>query len=96
MENNIQLEDKHLKIVKDILSKYPYQFYAYGSRVKGTSKPYSDLDLCYFNDIPRKEIGIIKDEFSESRLPIFVELVSWNKMRQGFQDNIKKNLVQLT
>jgi len=35
MENNIQLEDKHLKIVKDILSKYPYQFYAYGSRVKG-------------------------------------------------------------
>jgi predicted nucleotidyltransferase len=96
MKNQIQLEISDLKIVKDILSKYPYQFYAYGSRAKGNSKPHSDLDLCYFDDVPRKEIRIIKDEFSESRLPIFVELVSWNKMRAGFQDNIRNDLIKIT
>jgi len=33
----IQLEKRHWKIIQQILSKYPYQFYAYGSRVKGDS-----------------------------------------------------------
>jgi len=47
----LQLEKKHQKIVQEILSKYPYKFYAYGSRVKGTARKYSDLDLCYKGDI---------------------------------------------
>ncbi|MDR1670713.1 MAG: nucleotidyltransferase domain-containing protein [Spiroplasmataceae bacterium] len=94
--NQIQLETRHLDIVKDILAKYPYQFYAYGSRTKGVAKPYSDLDLCYFADIPKKDIMVIKDEFSESRLPIFVELVNWNKMRSGFQENIEKDLLLIS
>ena len=48
----MQIEKKHLEIVPQILRKYPYQFYAYGSRVKGKSKKYSDLDLCYREEIP--------------------------------------------
>ena len=43
----LQIETRHLKIINSILSKYPYTFYAYGSRVKGTGRKYSDLDLCY-------------------------------------------------
>ena len=48
----IQIENRHLEILRSILSKYPYKFYAYGSRVKGTAKKYSDLDLCYQEEIP--------------------------------------------
>jgi predicted nucleotidyltransferase len=92
-KNKIQLEKRHLGIVKDILAKYPYQFYAYGSRTKNCARPYSDLDICYFDDIPRKDIMVVKDKFSESRLPIFVELVNWNKMRPAFQNIIKEDLL---
>ncbi|WNE41415.1 MAG: hypothetical protein AM1032_000155 [Mycoplasmataceae bacterium] len=94
MKNKIQIEDRHLKMLNDILSKHPYQFYAYGSRSKWTSQKFSDLDLCYFN-IPKEKVDEIKEEFTESDLPFFVEIVSWNKMKPSFQDNIKKDLLLL-
>ena len=72
---NLQIENKHLSILKQILSKHPYQFYAYGSRAKGTARKFSDLDLCFQEEIPREIIYQIKDELEESDLPFFVELV---------------------
>jgi uncharacterized protein len=73
--NNLQLENKHLKILQEILAKYPYKFYAYGSRVKGTAKKYSDLDLCYY-DVPSQEISKLREELTKSNLPFFVEVVA--------------------
>jgi predicted nucleotidyltransferase len=73
---NLQIETRHLSILQQILSKYPYHFYAYGSRVKGKAGKFSDLDLCYQENIPRKVIYQIKDELEESDLPFFVELVN--------------------
>ena len=72
----LQLEIKHQKIVREILSKYPYRFYAYGSRAKGTARQLSDLDLCYQEDIPDAVAFQIEEEFKESNLPFMVELVS--------------------
>ena len=65
---NLQIEARHLNILKQILNKYPYQFYAYDSRTKGTTRKFSDLDLCYQEDIPRKVIYQIKEELEESDL----------------------------
>jgi predicted nucleotidyltransferase len=73
---NLQLEEKHRKIVKKIINKQPYRFYAYGSRVKGLAKKYSDLDLCYQEDIPISVISRMREEFVESNLPFEVELVN--------------------
>jgi len=73
---NLQLEEKDQKIIQQILSKYPYKFYAYGSRVKGTAKKYSDLDLCYQEEIPLSVISQLREEFTESDLPFEVELVN--------------------
>ena len=72
----IQIEKKHLEIVLQILHKYPYHFYAYGSRVKGTARKYSDLDLCYQENIPISITRKIKEEFEESILPFRVEIVN--------------------
>lgn len=72
----IQLEKKHLKVVQKILNKYPYQFYAYGSRSKGSAKKFSDLDVCYQDNIPSSIANEIKGEFENSNLPFRVELVS--------------------
>jgi len=72
----IKIEAKDFQLLKQILSKYPYHFYAYGSRVKGTARKFSDLDLCYQEDIPSEVIYQIKGELEESNLPFFVELVN--------------------
>lgn len=89
--NNLQLESRHAKILQAILAKYPYQFYAYGSRVKGVANKYSDLDLCYY-DVPRQEISKLREELTKSNLPFFVELVAWKKMRPTFREAISKDL----
>jgi len=72
----LQLEPRHQKMLKEILNKYPYQFYAYGSRAKGTARKFSDLDLCYQEEIPSLIINQIGEELEESTLPFFVELVA--------------------
>ena len=72
----LQLEEKHQKIVRAILSKYPYPFYVYGSRIKGTARKLSDLDLCYQSDIPDSIVFQIEEEFKESDLPFSVEVVN--------------------
>ncbi|KLL01846.1 MAG: hypothetical protein MRERC_7c074 [Mycoplasmataceae bacterium RC_NB112A] len=64
----IEMESKDLRLLKQILPKYPYQFYAYGSRVKGTAREFSDLDLCYQEDIPSEIIYQIKEELEKSDL----------------------------
>jgi uncharacterized protein len=91
----LQLEERHLKIIHQILSKYSYSFYAYGSRVKGTARKYSDLDLCYREEVPSVMVRKIKEEFAESNLPFEVELVNWYHMNPEFQELIKKDLLKI-
>ncbi|CAG8470055.1 6207_t:CDS:10 [Cetraspora pellucida] len=55
--------------------RYPYRFYAYGSRVKGTARKFSDLDLCYQEEMPWNVYGRVKEDFEESNLPFKVDLV---------------------
>ena len=91
----LQLEPKHWNIIQQILSKYPYKFYAYGSRVKGTARKFSDLDLCYQEDMPLSVISQIEEELEESDLPFSVELVNWKHMRPKFRELISSDLVLL-
>ena len=92
----LQINKVDYLILQSILSKYPYQFYAYGSRVKGEAWKLSDLDLCYYDDIPNRVIYEIREEFEQSNLPFMVELVNWKNMRPAFQKTIKKNLVLIS
>ena len=92
----LQINKVDWKILQQILSKYPYHFYAYGSRTKGTARKYSDLDLCYKEEIPDLVIGDIREELENSDLPFIVELVNWKHMRPAFQKIIKKDLLLLS
>jgi len=64
------------QIIHQILNIYSYTFYVYGSRVKGTARKYSDLDLCYLENISGAIAFQIEEEFKESDLPFIVELVA--------------------
>jgi predicted nucleotidyltransferase len=86
------MDQKHWEIIKAILQKYPYTFYAFGSRIKGTHKRLSDLDICFMEKIPTITISLIREEFEESRLPFTVDLVDWNTCDETFKSIIKPDL----
>ncbi len=87
-----QLEERHLKIILNILKKYSYSFYAFGSRTKGTAKPLSDLDLCILEDIPSNIISHLEEDFEESNLPFKVDIVQWKYTTDIFKELIKNDL----
>lgn len=88
----LKLSEKEWQIIKSILQKYPFKFYAYGSRVKNKAKKYSDLDLCYKEPIPDAIITKIHEEFEESNLPFKVELLNWHRCSPEFQESIAGDL----
>lgn len=89
----IHMEQKHWEIVKEILNKYPYNFYAFGSRVTGTEKRLSDLDICFMDNISGNILAHIREDFEESNLPFTVDLVDWNRCDEVFRSRIKPDLV---
>jgi len=95
MVEKIVIDEKDKKLLLKILSKYPYRFYVYGSRVKGCSRRYSDIDICYFDNIPTLELYKIKEELEESNITIKVDLVAISELSKEFFKAIEKNLVEL-
>ncbi|HEB60010.1 MAG TPA: nucleotidyltransferase domain-containing protein [Gammaproteobacteria bacterium] len=64
---------------------------AYGSRVKGTAKPWSDLDLAVLDEAGSKTaIADLKYAFEESDLPFRVDLFLWSELPDSFRENIEK------
>jgi len=89
----IYMEDRHWKIVSEILSRYPYTFYAFGSRAKGDHKRLSDLDLYSPDPIPSNAWGNLTEEFEESDLPFKVDVLLRKDTRDDFLKLIEKDFV---
>ncbi|MFH1318174.1 MAG: nucleotidyltransferase domain-containing protein [Candidatus Omnitrophota bacterium] len=83
-----------MEIIQDILEKYilNWEVRAFGSRVNGTAKEYSDLDLVIVGKekLPKKTLYILREEFQESDLPFRVEIMDW----QTISDEFKKIIEQ--
>lgn len=90
----IDLEDKYLDEIKYILFQYmpTCEVYAFGSRVTGNAQKYSDLDLVLIakERIDWHKIEEIKDAFSESNLPMMIDVVDWYAIPLSFRKLIKK------
>ena len=85
------------KIIKDILSKYPYNFFYYGSRVKGDFTKSSDLDILLMSDknIPEKILNELKLDFNKSLVPYIVNISVSNNLDKSFYELIKPSLVSV-
>ena len=89
----MKLQDKELALVQRILGDIAPQceVWAFGSRVNGRPKPFSDLDLVLIDheaislDVRAKLV----EAFSESDLPWKVDLVDWHSISPEFQEIIQ-------
>lgn len=91
----IHMEERHKKILWDILKKYPYTFYAFGSRVTGKHRRFSDLDL--FLNEPIKVIDSVnlEEDLGESDLPFTVDVVNKEYCKEDFIKSIKNTLAEV-
>lgn len=91
----IHLEERHRKIVEDLLQNFPYQVFVYGSRSTGKCRKFSDLDLCILGRPKKLEIFYLQEVFEESDLPFTVDVVVWDEISKDFQALIKSDLQQI-
>lgn len=82
------------KIIREILSKYPYDFYYYGSRVKGDFTPSSDLDILT-DSIPYGILEELNLLFNKSKIPYVVNISQKCNIDEHFYNLIKNDLVKI-
>jgi len=91
----IQIEDSDFTILKELLLKYPYKFYAYGSRVNGNSKRYSDLDIYCKEKMKEMDLIELKMDLEDSNITIKVDVSDPSMCSEEFRKVIEKDLVEI-
>lgn len=88
---------KEETIIKEILKEYPYEFYYYGSRVKGDYTKSSDLDILIKSDtpIPTLIMNELSTKFNESKIPYIVNFSDFNLLEDNFIKHIQPTLVKI-
>lgn len=91
------ISEKEEAIIKSILAEYPYEFYYYGSRVKGDYTKSSDLDIL-LKSATEVSVSVIDDielRFNESVIPYIVNISQSANMDKHFYNLIKDDLVKI-
>lgn len=100
MTDRIDITPEERAIVLRILNEIvpDREVRAFGSRVTGKAKPFSDLDLVVMGDEPLslETRARLEEAFSESDLPWKVDVLDWAQTEQGFKEAIKENSLPLT
>ncbi|MBU1245249.1 nucleotidyltransferase domain-containing protein [Myxococcota bacterium] len=88
----IDLAPHHLELVRRILGVHlpGIEVRAFGSRVRGTARPFSDLDLAVVGDgpLPMDQLEALRDAFSASDLPILVDVLDEHAVSPAFRARI--------
>jgi len=100
MDNNrLDLQPRHTAMVRDILQRLvpDRSIWAFGSRVTGTARRYSDLDLVVMGDrpLPSPSLRALKEAFEASDLPFRVDVLDWTDTDARFRNIIEANRIPL-
>jgi predicted nucleotidyltransferase len=94
----IDITARQREIIIELLQTYlpGTTVWAFGSRVKFTSRPESDLDLVAFISPGQKDrLAELKEALDESDLPFRVDVLNWDGIPDNFKTNIEKKYVVL-
>lgn len=95
MTESIDIHPKDLETVQAILATHvpELEVRTFGSRVQGTARNTSDLDLAIMTDTPITILSMAdwREAFSESDLPFNVDIIDWATTHTNFRQLIEKN-----
>ena len=99
LNKTIDLTPDQRETLVSLLSRHlpNTEAWVYGSRVRGTSRPASDLDMVVFatpEQAPR--VSELRESFEESNLPFRVDLFIWDEVPNSFRKQIEREHVVLT
>lgn len=90
----IDLAPEHIKTVQRILAEHvpECEVRAFGSRVTGKAKDYSDLDLVLVGPGPLTLDAMrrVREAFEECDLPIRVDVLDWHAISLSFRKVIEE------
>ena len=92
MNSAIAITNEQRKMLTDFLRQYipGVAVWAYGSRVKGTARKNSDLDLVAFATTEqRPAVSELKEALDESNLPFLVDIHVWDEIPESFREIIR-------
>ena len=95
---DVILPAEQLRLVLELTKEHlpGIEVWAYGSRVRGNPRRYSDLDLVAFaaSEQSAKADGLL-EAFEESDLPIRVDLFLWDDLPDSFREQIRRRYAVL-
>jgi predicted nucleotidyltransferase len=95
----IQLDETQLRLVKHILNACipDRRVAAFGSRVLGTAKQFSDLDLIVLDDEPVEPniLSELRHALAESDLTIQVDVLEWYMLSPSFRRIIEQISIEI-
>ncbi|MEO5363639.1 MAG: nucleotidyltransferase domain-containing protein [Magnetococcus sp. DMHC-8] len=93
----LDLRPDQLAIIQEILQCHApnWDVWAFGSRVQGTARLVSDLDLCLRGNkaMGFERLARLRNAFSASPLPFRVDVVDWATTAEGFRGIIERDRV---
>ncbi len=93
----LDVEPQHLATLRAILHRLvpDATVLAYGSRVSGTARPASDLDMTIIGDAPLSLVkrAELRQAFEESDLPFRVDFHDWHTTDEAFRRIIRRQYV---
>jgi type I restriction enzyme S subunit len=96
MNSAIDITSEQRKTLVDLVRQYipGVAVWAYGSRVKWTARPNSDLDLVVFTAPDQIQlVSELKNDLAESELPFLVDLHVWDEIPERFREIIRGEYV---
>ena len=89
--NTVDINPRDREMLFSLLAQHlPHtSVWAHGSRVTGSSRPWSDLDLVVFTAAGQEyRLSLLKEALEESNLSFRVDLLEWEPL----PDNLKANI----
>lgn len=88
----LDVRAEHVELVRSLLRAHVpgCEVWAFGSRVDGTAKAYSDLDLVLVGPAATDQsvLSRLTEAFQESDLPFRVDLLDWHRISASFREVI--------
>ncbi len=95
----IDLPAEQLAKVREIVRLHVTggEVFAFGSRVNGKAKKFSDLDLMIKTPagLSWKALAELRESFEDSDLPMSVDVVDWSNCTERFRSIVAPQLVRI-
>ncbi len=92
-EGSVELADDDREELLALLKRFlpGAEVWIFGSRVKGTCRAVSDLDLVVFAEEDSiVAVEELREALQNSNLPFRVDLHVWNELPEEYQENIRE------